>query len=397
MKIDLGNYLNGKATTIMRFFIVAMIFISVITLQGMQDMRQAHQIVFMLAVISLFSLILRNIWITLFVLWTVFLYSFFKFDSGNIYLSYIFFGAAYYLITKVAFKKENVNLFINGYLWFVFANVAYMAVQASGFDFIYSKYVYLSQIPSERGLVHSELLRGFMGNPFSISTVLALGIPILASRNSRWAWVGALGLFFPLILTKTSLCFIMGAVGFLFVLYFKVPRRVMIITIITAVMSCSVYLMKVDKIGTERFIQWHKVLSDSMIHPVTGWGLDSFANVTKYKNFRYAQKIDEYTGQKDSKGVIYEKVRKIAWWDNPHNLLISIQYEFGAVGLFLFIGYIRQNVLRFKSSLKSLNVIGLAGFILVFLGISMGHFPIYLARMAAFIIPAFSLFEICTE
>lgn len=397
MRINIATYLNGKATTIIRYAIVAMLFISCITLQGMQDLRLAHQIVFMLAIISLFSLILRNIWITLFLLWTVFLYSFFKFTTGSVYLSYVFFGCAYYLITKVGFKKEHINIYINGFLWFVFANVAYMTVQICGFDFIFSRIYYPSYVVQDVQYLANDIPYGFMSHMSILSTVIALGIPLLASRGSKWSWIGALGLFLPLYIAKTSLCFLMGGFGLLFILYFRIPKRVFIIGVVLMAICGSMYLKKVDRLGTERFVQWHNVMRDAMIHPVTGWGLGSFANITPQKDFRYAQTINQYSAHIDSNGRLWDDVKSVTWWDNPHNLIISIFYEWGCIGLFLFIGYLCQYANLFRKAIKDPNTIALAGFILVVLGVSMGHFPLFLARTAVLIIPAFALFEVATN
>ena len=108
---------------IIRCSVVGMLFLALITLQGTIGSREAHKIVFMLMLISVFSLVLKNVWMTLFVLWTVFLYAFFKFSCGNIYVLNVFLGTVLYYIVKVSFKKEHINFYINGVLWFVFANI----------------------------------------------------------------------------------------------------------------------------------------------------------------------------------------------------------------------------------------------------------------------------------
>jgi len=373
--------------------IVILIFIAMVSIDGIKDMRQTNQIVLMLAMISLFSLILRNIWVTLFLLWTVFLYSFFKFEVGSPYLSNIFFGCVLYFITKVAFKKDNIDLFINAFLWFVFANLCLMFPQATGYDFIYKKIIFIAV----KEYVPNTNIDGFMGHTSTMGTLMALAIPVLASRRSRWAMAGAVGLFVPLYLSKTSLCFIAGLGGFLFILFYRIPRKVWIATVLSLILCGSFYIVKVDGPGVERFDVWKRAMNDAMIHPVTGWGLDSFANVTSYKNFRYSlfdYNIDYHRNQVGKK---YEDIKRIEWWDNPHNLIVSLVFEFSIVGLFLFIAYIRQNVLRFGNAIKNPNTIGLAGFMLVFLCVSMGHFPIFLARMACFIVPAAALFEVSTS
>ena len=187
-----------------------------------------------------------------------------------------------------------------------------------------------------------------------------------------------------------------GMVGLLFVLYFRIPRRVWVSMIIFLTLVGCFYWNKIDKPGFERITIWRTILRDSIRHPVTGWGMDSFANMTPQKNFRYKQWSGDFKNYTDKDGRTFENIKYIAWWDNPHNLYISLMFEFGFVGLFLFAAYIRQNVLRFKFAIKSPEVIGLGGFILVFLLVSTGHFPMWLARLAPSIIAAFALFEIST-
>ena len=397
MNLDIQSYLNGQAFKIMRMVTVAALFIGCITFQGVSDLRQVHMIVFMLAMISLFSLVLWNVWVTLFLLWTVFLYSYFKFTTGNIYLSYILFGCIYYFIVKISFKKEHIGFFINGFLWFLCLNVFYMAVQALGYDFIFSQWAYDFFTGMSKHRTENVTPCGFMGHVSIMASLIAMGVPLLASRGSKWAWCGAGGLLFPLYILHTSLCFLIGGAGLLFVLYFKIPRKIFLIMICVVLLCGSFYVKNVDKLGMERLPMWHKILRDGMKHPITGWGLDSFSNVTPQKNFKYSQVVNKVPFNVDNYGNVQKEMTSILWWDNPHNLYISLFYEFGFVGLFLFIGYIRQNVLRFKNCIKSPDAIALAGFVFVFLCISIGHFPIFLARTAICIIPVFALLEITTS
>ena len=178
---------------------------------------------------------------------------------------------------------------------------------------------------------------------------------------------------------------------------FRFREKIFLIMICVVLLCGSFYVKNVDKLGMERLPMWHKILRDGMKHPITGWGLDSFSNVTPQKNFKYSQVVNKVPFNVDNYGNVQKEMTSILWWDNPHNLYISLFYEFGFVGLFLFIGYIRQNVLRFKNCIKSPDAIALAGFVFVFLCISIGHFPIFLARTAICIIPVFALLEITTS
>lgn len=375
---------------IIRFSVVGVMFLALFVIQGISDDREANLIVFMLAMISLFSLIIGNIWVTLFILLTVFLFSFFKFQGG-IYLSNIFFGSVLYYITKISFKREHTGLFIEGFLWFVLANLVYMVIQVSGLDFIFSK---IHVIDGFEMLEPNLKPTGFMGHLSITAALLAMSIPVLASRGSKWSWAGALLLFFPLYLCKTSLCFVMGLAGLLFILYFKIPKRIWTALIVVMLLCGLFYIQKVDKPGFERLTQWKRVMKDYMIHPITGWGLDSFRNFTPQKDFVYQSTLTDYSVGIDSNGRIFKNVKFITYWDNPHNLIISLLSEWGFFGLFFFICYNIQNIKLFIKAIKYPDVIGLAGFLFVFLGVSMGHFPIFLARLAVCIIPAAALFEI---
>lgn len=376
---------------IIRGVVIGIIFLGMVTLQGITDLREANQQVFMVLLIGSFSLLISNVWIMAFLLWTCFLFTFFKF-TGGVYLSNIFLGCIFYTITKVGFKKEHINLFINGFLWFLFVNVAYMSVQTLGYEFIFTGIHQSTFIE----YFESTHINGFMGDDSIMSQLMALAIPILASRNNKVAMAAAIGLFFPLYLAKTSLCFLAGLIGFLFVLYFKVPRRWFISMIVVLALVGGVYLKKVDRLGTERLPLWKTVMHDAMIHPITGWGLDSFRSVTAFKDFRY---YNQKTVEENVvyQGKTYDTATNIQYWDNPHNLIVSICFEFGVIGLFICGGYVRKVAYTFYKAVKTNNAIGLFGFFFVFLLISMGHFPAFLARMMAFSVPMLALLEVELE
>jgi len=373
---------------IIRGSIMATIFIAMIIVQGMAE-RQANQVVFMLAMISIFSLYLRNLWATLFVIWTVFLYAFFKFSCGNVYLTNILFGAMLYLFTKNCFKKEHINLYLTTFLWFVFVNIAYGVVQLIGFDFIFHTYRW-DGVMSVRSI---NAFTGFMGAQSILGMLLALSVPILASRGSKSGWVCAIMMLFPLYICTTALCLIAGIVGLLFILFFRARKTIFFIVLAILMMFGLFYVKKVDNLGTERFPQWHKSLSDYMIHPITGWGLDSFANVAPHKDFKYSQTVAK-TEKYKKDGVVYENITSIVWWDNPHNLIITILYEFGFIGFVIVFMYHRSMLFKFLRSSKTNNTIALAGFAALFVLLSMGHFPIHLARLSPIIICGYALLEV---
>ncbi len=129
--------------------------------------------------------------------------------------------------------------------------------------------------------------------------------------------------------------------------------------------------------------QWKVVMRDVVKHPIVGYGLDSFRHPVPTKPARYAS----HFGKLENGGM------HITFWDNPHNLLISLAFEFGVIAWFLLGGYLRDCCIAFKRSIKSPNVLATSGFILVFFLLSMSHFPMWLAALAIFIIPMFALAE----
>ncbi len=340
----------------------------------------------MLAAIVIFSFLLKNIWISLFVGWTILLYSYFKFYTGQVYVTNIFVGLVLFYLVKVSFKKEHIPFFINGVLWFTILNIFYMSLQSVGFDFYFAQKGVLWGIGSLPSIANMNLY-GFMGNYWALGSLLALTIPLIASREGLTAKIGALTLFFPLYLCNVSLCLLMAIVGLLFVWWFKLPKIVWGVTLIALIVGGGLYLAKVDRPEFSiRGKVWKQALRDASNHPIAGCGLDSFRNETKNKPYKYMQRMKESGNQK-----------WIEVWDNPHNLYVSLFLEFSLVGLFIFCGYMRGLVFKYLRAIKSPQVIGLTGFVIVFLGVSFGHHPLFLARFVPILIPAFSMYEIATS
>ena len=191
-------------------------------------------------------------------------------------------------------------------------------------------------------------------------------------------------LFYPLYLCHTALCLVMGIVGLLFVLWFQIPRVLWISTLIGLFCLGGFYVSKVDPPRWEiRNRMWKRVLIDAAKHPISGSGLDSFRNITKNKPYKYMER------KLEQKKRIWVEV-----WDNPHNLYISLFLEFSLVGLLIFGGYLRGLGVKYLRAIKSREVVGLTAFILVFLGISLAHFPLFLASFTPILIPAFGLTEV---
>ena len=374
---------NEFIQKILRMFLGVLAFLCCLNIWGLLT-REAHQYVWVLASYILFALLLRNIWLTLFMWLTVLLYSIFKFNGGEVYLTNIFTGCIIFYITKIAFEKKHIDWFINMVLWVLVANLLFGVIQVLGWDFIYTR--------SETFGLWANSYKspfGFMSNTSIMATFIALCIPLVASRKGQFSTLAAISLFPWFYFLHASSALIAGIIGFLFVVYFKYSKKLFIIvTTFFLLLGIVFFVTKSDRLGTERFSQWKITLEDCIKHPITGWGLDSFRNFSKTKSQVYGFSIG-----KNIDGVN----TNIAMWDNPHNLAISLLYEWGFLSLILLGGYLRQCGIWFRESDKSRNVIALAGFIICFFLTSIGHFPAFLARIMVIAVPCFALFEVATK
>lgn len=376
---------NINYPKILRIFIVGFMFMCVTTIIGIGT-REAHQFFFMLGIMILFGLLLRNIWLTLFLWWTVSLYTIFKFQIGYVYLVNVFFGCILYYLTKISFKKEYIDFFINGILWVLAINLMYSVFQASGLDFVYEGSEQLIGIGANYCPEMQKAISGFMGNTSVEATLIIFSLPLLLTRKGILSKIASTMLLVPLYYLHCSMALIASIVITMFVLWWSIDKKLWAAIAILIVLMGTFYIFKVDKPGVERLETWKTASYDAKHHPLKGWGLDSFRNFTEEKFFVYAM-----NGKRVNGAIHLDK------WDNPHNLLISLFYEFGILSIIFLGGYIRHLVLWFKNAFKQPNTIALAGLIIGFFIMSMGHFPAFLARLAVIWIPSFAILEIQTR
>ena len=287
-------------------------------------------------------------------------------------------------MTKIVFKREHIDHYIKILIIFVGCNIAYMVLQLIDFDFYYWM-VIKDTVGAVRTIENTDPC-GFMGNKSGLAVLVAMSIPIIATRRTKYAMWLVLLAAIPLYMTRSTICVLGGVTGYALILWYRVKRWQWWTIVVTLCLLASLYVIKVDApMGTlnTRPRQWKRVLRDCTRHPIAGWGLDSFRNFTKNKHINYANSITR-TGD----------IVHVVQWDNPHNLPISLFFEWGILGLILLGGYIRSCFIRFRNAVKSPNTLALTGFLLVFFIVSLAQFPIFLGRFAIFIIPMFALWEV---
>jgi len=151
----------------------------------------------------------------------------------------------------------------------------------------------------------------------------------------------------------------------------------------------TLYVVKVDMpmgMMPTRLGLWKLSLRDTMAHPITGWGLDSFRTRTEWKPHVYAINATR----------VGDNVH-VDLWDNPHSLYVSLPFEWGWISILLLIGYLRQLVIWFQKSEKEPNTIALMGFMVSLMIVNAAQFPMFLARSACYIVPMAAIYEIQTR
>jgi len=386
-----------KPTNVSRVFITALIFLGLFQMYGWAA-REAQQVFLVCGTICMVSLFMKNIWLTLFMMWTVFLYCYSHFQLGQIYLTNIFFGSVLYIFSMISFKKEHIDKYLTVFLWFVAANIGFSVIQTLGGDWIYKMAMFTKENGFE-GTIDSNDPCGFMMFRSAYGMLAAMAMPVIMTR--RWKtslWLG-LAMFVPIYISSSSVAVLAGIVAFLFSLWHapyllgRVSRykRLVVVGMAVVLLVGGLWYAAIrdDHVTSfnARVNQWKLVLGDTVTHPLVGWGLDSYRVVTKDKTWLYAK--DPYM-TKDNK-------LSADIWDNPHNAFVSFVFEWGYIGLFFVVGYIASVFKRFKKANPTSNAIALFGVFLVTVILSLAHFPLFLARMMCMIVPMMALFEIETE
>jgi len=357
---------------------------------GMSAIRISQQQMLQVAAIGLFAIfILQNIYLSLFLLWSLFLYGYFEWATpvGTVVLTILGACMIYEAVYR-AVNHENIKVVYGFMLAFALINMAYMSMQAFGWELMFQEFT--------RPGFQTQMI-GFMGLKAIMGMFFAMCIPFFAFKYPKLS----LGLFIPLYVSECSSAMVAGTVAFVWNL---VSKRWFIIATVTLVIAGGLYSYNDSHAGmfTDRINMWKVVLRDAVKNPVIGWGPDSFRSVTPQKQFIYwknnrtldTSQIDvrdtvEYThtGKYDlNKYTFMKEGDSTNPWDNPHNEYIQLSYEFGIVGVVL-LGFLAYDI---KRRFDSINVylIPLVGFFLAVLIMSIGQFPFHLARVG-FYIPIF--------
>ncbi len=381
---NLGIWLIGLVMLLVPIYYTSDTFL------GMAGIRVTQQQMYQVSAIALFSIfILQNIWLSAFMLWSLFLYCYFEFANpvGLVVITLLSGCIIYEAVYRIV-NKDNVKMIYNFLIAFMLINMAYMIMQGFGLELMFKEW----QHPN----FQTQLI-GFMGLKAIMGMLFAICMPFVAFRYPKLA----LGLFVPLYYSECSSAVGAAIIAYLWQIWF-ISRKWFFILIGIMCLGGILYAYNDSHAGmfTDRANMWKTVLRDAVKKPITGWGPDSFRCITPDKQFIYFKNnrtletfpIDvkdtieyEHTGKYDL--VKYGKFMKegdsLNPWDNPHNEYIQLFLEFGIVGVIL-LGFLIYDISKRFNPLN-IYTIPLIGFFLSILVMSVGQFPFHLTRIGIYI------------
>jgi O-antigen ligase len=374
------------------------------------DMRIAQETAYYLGAMILIAIGLSNpirllknfycnIWINIFLAWTILIYIYFKFAVGGGTLINILLAVTLYHVCCMCIEKRHMKSIVKTILFVCILNILYVLAQK------YLNYDPLWSTKGPNGTVlsfHEPV--GFFGLKACLGMYFAIAMPLLAYLNIFTPIIS----IYPLYIALCSTATIGGPVGFLFYLW-KV-KRIFFWSIIMLMIVGGVFViqkdMKMNLQGT-RITMWGDTLKTALQKPITGWGLDSFRNTWndpfRGKNFLFLRIENDKLKNKnviisnDNKEIIQAMEGNKDLWDNPHNEILQLLFEMGIPGLF-FIGMIIYSMFkRYKEAFKSKELIAVTGSLIALIFCSMTQFPFHLSRIGHLVPILLALFMICSE
>lgn len=375
----------GKKLLLTFIFVTPIFFTAKIDV-GNSTLRLAQEQVFQIGALILYAVImLENIYLSCFLLLSCCLYMV-HYLCGGEYLMNIFYACIIYQLSYKVINSENVEQVFKIMIWLGVLNAAYMLLQNLGIDFIFY----------DLSRPHHEIMKniGFMGLKCFMGMLFAFILPFVL----YYSWILGIFLFIPIMLSQSSIAIISACAVFGIYSYIRIQDklRILIPVISVLLIFCAMYTFNDSKMNmmTDRLNVWKLCLKDAFKKPITGWGLDSFRNITAdgEKNFNYFKNENNVAFH----GIYINETGKFMFpkeqqfegniihpWDNPHNEYVTILFEFGLFGIVLLVLLARDIYKRF--CIHNEKQLALILFFISFAICSIAQFPAHIARLGIFL------------
>ncbi len=188
------------------FILLTPIFYNHNVFFGFASMRVTHEQFLQMSGIVLFAFLIENVWMALFLLWTLYLYYFFNFQGGS-YVFNVLTGCVIYKFFRTFGDDDSIKKFFKFMAWVLFVHIGFMILQRINYDPLFVN-MQLKHFVDGKDIG----LMGIMGLIAMSGMFLAILLPVIFYFNPI---VAAL-LFYPIYLSQSSAAFIAAIVGYLF-------------------------------------------------------------------------------------------------------------------------------------------------------------------------------------
>jgi O-antigen ligase len=332
-----------------------------------------------------------DLWLGIFGIWSVMLFLLSGCKMGYSVLTNVLSGLILYFVTLNSLEKKDISFIFKAILFVCGLNAVLLSSQMLGYDPIYT-------IRNTKEGIDNI---GFFGLKAAMGMYYAMSISIIAYFSPVIAFFALL----PIGVSVSTGAVLGGAVSYLYYLWNR-ARNGFIVVFIAILVGGALYVVKVDApmgMFATRPPMWGKVVKDIFKNAITGYGLDSFRS-GKIRYMRDADDDVTYRAVDDGSGKGYlitdifeKKSVKFDWWDNPHNEYLQLAYEFGLVGVVIFLFILYHMFKTFKKAVKTKEILAICGFFIALFLCSLVQFPAHLARTAYLIPIMLALFRIETD
>lgn len=384
------------------------------------SLRTFQESAFQMGAFSFLALFFENIWLTLFMIWNVFLFMYHGASTGSAQVVNILLGCLIYRFAFGYFKKRTAEILFKPIIYMMGVSLIFLVLQMFGIDML--------NMPQDSGANAMDgalkLPIGLFGISMAHGIFLAMCMPIIAA-TWRYGWVGALALLYPIYLTRSSAA-MLGAIAVIVFYVYHNYRRWFLYLVAVGVLAGSFFVLhdyQSDKLTMKsRWPIWSLSLKLGLQNQL-GYGPDSYRNYNKHKDFLIFSDNDYnalvmrdkpegklftyYSPTNDTKWVQAANAKMTAMskndvvslsqWDNPHCLPITILFDYGLLGIAVALGLLITMWRRFQASKKTKELVTVTGCFIVLLVGCTTQFPLHLARLAIFFPIFLGVFYALTE
>lgn len=362
------------------------------------NLRDFQEMLFQYAAMILCTFFVGNIYMPLFMAWTVFLFYLNGSQVGqeavlNVFLGIMLYGVSTKLFSRFKFDKEAVWIGRVGLV-----SLCFMLLQQFSIDPLHIKFNYEVGVQPAQDFCDKV---GVMNLKAHNGILMALMAVVLTSINPIFGLIG----IFPVWLSESSGAILAVTIGILFYL-FHMKRKWFYPILGVATLAGCFYAYRDYKTDSQmylsRFATWHLTVRQVLLRPI-GYGPDSFRNVTPHKDFLIAGDQDrrsalglQIPGETNKFAFIYYHPKPSVMfsedyvtkrplspnvWDHPHNEILNLFFWWGFPGLILVGLFARECCKRFMLADKTKEIVLVTSLILVYVASSMVQFPLSVARL----------------